>query len=320
MPFVSAAFKPGAALEYIKSIEDPDEKHMALAEYYQYSGRAQEAVDIAREYLSHEDPALKITAHIVCFISGIAIGDASMARKALLSLENMDVPDDDPCTGHYAANILKIMLFFKDDEIDVPDSVPSTLPEGTRFFVCYFLALLEYLRGEYEESIGMAKNALGLGGENYPIAAIYLHIISAASLMRLKRLEDAEQHFELACEVAEPDCLFAPFAQQYVLLAGLNKKCIKKRHPEKYQEVSRYANTFIATWIDTHDGLVDWHTNCGLTKAEHIVAMLFGKGFSAKEIAGLMSLSINTVKTHISRAYRKTESKSRDELPTNIIR
>ena len=70
---------------------------------------------------------------------------------------------------------------------------------------------------------------------------------------------------------------------------------------------------------DAHHGLVGWLPNDGLTKTEQIVALLFGKGFSAKGIAGLMDLSVNTVKTHIARAYRKTSVQNREELPKGVI-
>ena len=55
MPLVSAPFKPGTALEFIDTIEDYDEKQMALADYYQYTGKAKKAVDIAKRYLNSED-------------------------------------------------------------------------------------------------------------------------------------------------------------------------------------------------------------------------------------------------------------------------
>ncbi len=319
MPLVSARFAPGSAREYIETIEDHEEKQLALADYYQYSGEPQKAVAIAKKYLDHEDMAVKLPAHTICFISGLAIGDAALARKAFRSLEQIESAFDHHGSGKYCTNILRIILYLNGDEVNPPVYIPEELPNGVRYFATFFLALYEYLNERFEKVIGMAKNALILGAEKYPIPKIYLHLISAAALIRLKDLKEAEHQCDLAWEIARADGFFAPFAQLYVLLAGLNGKCIRKTDPEGYREISSYANTYISTWMDVHDGLIDWCPNNGLTKTEQIVAMLFGTGFSAKEIAGLMGLSVNTIKTHIARAYGKTAAKDRGELTRSVL-
>lgn len=319
MPLVSAPFKPGTALEFIDTIEDYDEKQMALADYYQYTGKAKNAVDIAKRYLNSEDMTLSIPAHTICFISGLAIGDAALARKTLRSLERMESEFEHHGSGKYCTNMLRIVLYLKNDEVETPLRIPEELPNGVRYFACFFLALNEYLNERFENAVGMASNALTLGAGNYPIPKIYLHLISAAALIRSRDLKEAEHHYELAVETAKPDGFYAPFAQMYVLLAGLNAKRIKREDAELYKKISKYANTYIMTWVDAHDGLVDWLPDDGLTKTEQIVALLFGKGFSAKEIAGLMDLSVNTVKTHIARAYRKTAVQNREELSKGVI-
>ena len=320
MPLVSRAFALGKAKEIIEAIEDPEEREMAVAEYCQYTGRAEEAVSRAKPFLTHDDLNLRFSAHIICFISGLAIGDADGARRSLIDLESIEKEAHVPVSGAYCANVIKIMLFLKETEFSVDDKIPDGLPEGAKFFVCYFLALREYLRDEYEKVVGMAQAALMMGGNDYPIAGIYLHLISAASMVRIKKNQEAERHFKLAWEMAEADGLIAPFGMQYVMLAGLNKKSIKKNNPEEYRAISKYADEFIPAWIEAHNGLVDWHANHGLTKTEHIVAMLFRKGLSLREIASCMSISVNTVKRHIAASYQKANTNKRDELPKNIIR
>lgn len=320
MPLVSRSFAPGKAREIIESIEDPEEREMAWAEYYQYTGCAEKALVHARPFLTHKDLNLRFSAYIVCFISGLAAGDADGARKALLDLESVEKEEHVPVSGAYCANVIKIMLFLKETEFSVDDKIPEGLPEGSKFFVCFFLALREYLRDEYEKVAGMAQAALMMGGEKYPIAAVYLHLISAASMVRFKKVQEAEWHFRIAWDRVQADGLIAPFGMQYVMLAGLNKKNIGKNNPAKYRAIGRYADGFIPAWIEAHKGLVDWHADHGLSKTEHIVAMLFRKGLSIREIASCMSISINTVKRHIAISYRKTNAKKREELPENIIR
>ena len=51
-----------------------------------------------------------------------------------------------------------------------------------------------------------------------------------------------------------------------------------------------------------------------LSPAEQAVFNLYIEGYSAKEIASILSLSINTIKTHNKRIYMKLNVGSRKEL------
>ncbi|WP_081424819.1 helix-turn-helix domain-containing protein [Syntrophomonas wolfei] len=48
--------------------------------------------------------------------------------------------------------------------------------------------------------------------------------------------------------------------------------------------------------------------------SEHSVFELYVKGHTAKEIADILCLSINTIKTHNKRIYMKLNVSSREEL------
>ena len=56
-----------------------------------------------------------------------------------------------------------------------------------------------------------------------------------------------------------------------------------------------------------------------LTIREQQTHQLILKGFSNQGIANELELSINTVKTHVSKVLQKTGSKNRIELITNQI-
>jgi len=51
-----------------------------------------------------------------------------------------------------------------------------------------------------------------------------------------------------------------------------------------------------------------------LTYAENKILPLFCEGKAAKEIAGILSITVNTVNTHWKNIKRKTKTKSRIEL------
>ena len=57
---------------------------------------------------------------------------------------------------------------------------------------------------------------------------------------------------------------------------------------------------------------------CGLTPREHAVLCLLARGMSAPFISDQMSISRNTVDTHIKNIYRKAAVHSRDELITAV--
>lgn len=314
MPLVSRAFSVGKARETIASIEDDEERRMALAEYYQYTGDAEKAIVYARPFLNHEDLSLRLSAHIVCFVSGLASLDVDGAKDAFFALENIDLEENTEAVGMYFTNVFKIMLYLKDEEIKVSNNIPEILSEGAKLFVLFILALREYFKDKYENSIGMAKAGLMLGGERYPVAGIYLHLISAASMVRIKHSHEAQKHFKLAYSLASADGFIAPFAMQYIMLAGLNKSIIKPQDADSYRIISRYADNFINAWIGVHNNMIGRHRKYKLTKTEHITETLFRKGLSIKEIAHLMNISVNTVKRHLAVVYQKTGAKRRSDL------
>lgn len=320
MPLVSRAFAPGEAKATIEQIEDPAEREMAWAEYCLFTGRAENATLRAEAFLAHADPMLCLSAHIVYCISNVTLGRVDKAQKALEAMEKLDTGKTAPITGGYCADVVRVLLHLPENNPIYLDKIPSALPEGARFFLCYVLALREYLRGEYGKAEGIATAALTLNEKRYPIPEIYLHVISTISLMRRECLEEAAEHFAAAWELAQPDGLFSTFGEHYVLLSGLNKKLIKSELPEKYQEISNYADRFFSSWITIHNSHTDQQVAPGLTKMESTVATLFSRGWSVKDIARHLDVSSNTVKQHLSVTYQKLGVNRREQLCDLLLR
>ena len=314
MPLVSRAFAPGTCRETIEAIEDVEEREMAWAEYCLFTGRAAEAALRAEPFLAHAEPALCLSAHIVYCICSVTLGRVDEAQKALEALEALDLGERAPATGDYCAEVVRILLHLPEKNPTTLDAIPSGLPEGLRFFLCYVLALREYLRGEHGKAEGFAAAALTLSGKRYPISEIYLHVISTISLMRRERLEEATVHFIAAWELALPDGLISPFGEHYVLLSGLNRKLIKPELQEKYREISEYADHYFSSWITIHNSNTDQRVAPGLTKMESTVATLFSRGWSVRDIAEHLNVSNNTVKRHLSATYKKLGVNKREQL------
>ena len=320
MPLMSRAFTPGEAKEAIGAIPDAEEREMAYVEYCLFTGRAEEAALRAESFLAHEDSVLSLSAHILYCISSITLGRVDEAKKTLEALEALNQDGQDPVTGAYCADVVRVLLHLPEKDPANLDRVPAVLSEGARFFMCYVLALREYLRGEYGKAMGIAAAALAMNGNRYPIPGIYLNVVSTISLMRQERPEEAAGYFIAAWELALPDGLLSPFGEHYVLLSGLNKKLIKPELQEKYQEISKYADRYFSNWITMHNSHTDQQVAPGLTKMESTVATLFSRGWSVKEIANHMDISIHTVKQHLSAAYLKLGVNKREQLRDYLLR
>ena len=320
MPLVSMAFEPGKAKVAIEAISDADVREMARVEHCLFTGNAEEAADRAKLFLTHRDTALCLSAHIIYCISCVTLGRLDESQKTLEVLETIDAGKDFPITGDYCADVVRILLHLPEKHSENLDRIPSALSEGARFFLCYALALREYLRGEHARAEGIASAALTLSEKRYIIPEIYLHVISTISLMRIGRLDEAAAHFVAAWELAQPDGFFSPFGEHYVLLSGLNKKLIKPELQEKYLEISKYADRYFSNWITIHNSNTDQTVAPGLTKMESTVATLFSRGWSVKEIANHLDVSTNTVKQHLSETYQKLGVNKREQLRDYLLR
>ena len=61
-------------------------------------------------------------------------------------------------------------------------------------------------------------------------------------------------------------------------------------------------------------------SSAGLTETELAVARLVAEGRSNEEVARVLFISVNTVKSNLSRIYRKAGVKSRAELAASMAK
>ena len=71
-------------------------------------------------------------------------------------------------------------------------SVLPLLPPGLRAFAMYLHAHGLYLQEEYAASLGAAEATLAMGGGQYPIPAIYLHLVAVMDAMSLVRTDNRQ--------------------------------------------------------------------------------------------------------------------------------
>ena len=68
------------------------------------------------------------------------------------------------------------------------------LPTGLRAFALYVQAHYLYLHQNYTQSIGIVESTLAMGAEQYPITAIYLHLMAVMDYMSMRQTETARNH------------------------------------------------------------------------------------------------------------------------------
>lgn len=96
MPLMNTAFVPGHCLDTVEAIADEHLRNIALAEFYYFSGHAEEAACAAELYLSHPDAALRLSACLIYAYANLTLGQPHRVRRAL---EQVRASLDDPAVA-----------------------------------------------------------------------------------------------------------------------------------------------------------------------------------------------------------------------------
>lgn len=314
LPLLNASFEPGKCMEYINSIEDKDERKIALGEYYYFSAQPQKAIETLEEYLDSDDEVLKYSASLICMFSGFAAGQTNLPLYALRSLKEQfhnglkktDVPIEARAVSIFTSNTADVLLHLPlDNNTPNLEEYLRYLPAGIKLQACYVLAHQAYLEGDYVRALTIVDVALALCPQQYPIATIYVKMVGCMALMKLKRVEEAKERMQRAWEIASKDGFIEPYIEHHGLLQGMVEVFFKKGYPQQYNRIVNAVQIFHNGWRDIHNTYADGEITDKLTTTEFIIAMLYGHGWSVKEVAEHMELSARTVTNYISTIYSK---------------
>ncbi len=327
LPLLRSSYEVGKAKEFIASIPDPDDKNIALAEYYYYTGRAEDAAQLLEPYFDSDDESLRYSANVMCTFANIFRGHIHLAtffservsKELEEGLKNENAPKELYAIGVLTAYIGKYLL-----NVPVPDVPPLEeylhfLPQGIRLYGAYILAYKAYKEKNFERAIGICDTALAFCNNFYPVAAIYVLIVAAASFMGLKKTVLAKQCFMIAWETARADGLIKLFGIHHNLLGGLTEQCLKADYPEEYKQIMRIVKEFNDGWYRLHTPEEHnyFHT---LSPLEISIALLYNRDWGTKEIAVHLNLSEGTVKNNIKHIYQKLCISKKIELQNFLKR
>lgn len=327
LPLINAAFTPGHCMEYIEGIQNVHRRNIALAEYYYFSGRAEESARLSERYISHPETALCLSGCMLYAYANLTLGRIQRARYALAEIRSAvsnlqkDAPPQLKTMTIFTAVAARVLLHLPlPQDVDNLQEFIRYLPPGLRIFALYVQAHRTYLQGDYGKSVGIVETAFAMGAEQYPIPAIYMHLAAVMGYMSLKQSDRAQAHLLRAWEMARPDDLIEGFGEHHGLLGGMLEAVIKPGWPEDFKRIIDITYRFSAGWRKVHNPVTGHDVADNLTTTEFATAMLAARGWTNAEIAAHLGISPNTVKQYISSALQKLNIRQRKELKKFMLR
>lgn len=325
MPLMSTAFEPGKCKETIAKIPAGPKKEIALAEYCYFSGQAEKAMRKAELYLTHPEASCRLSACLIYAYACLTMGQITHARYALneirktLSAGAEHTPHIRAIEAFVASASAVLLHLPLPEEMPPMQKVLPMLPSGLRAFALYVLAHYLYLKEDYSRSVGIVEATLAMGGEEYPIPAIYLHLVAVMDYMSLREREKAEYHMLAAWEKAKPDDLIEGLGEHHGLLGGMLEAVIKPKWPEDFKRIIDITYRFSSGWRRVHNPITGHDVADDLSTTEFTVAMLTARGWTQQEIAEHMNISVNTVKSHLAQVKKKLNVKNRKDLKKYML-
>lgn len=311
-PLLCSAYEVGNVREFIDNIADEDDRNIALAEYYCYTGNEEKAAQLAARYINSEDEALRYSANVMSIFSNIFRDHYSAStlfspeglKELEKTLKNNNVSNELRAIYILTAHIGKVLFGVCVPETPPLDLYLRYLPQGIRLYGAYILGYKAYKEKNYERAIGICETALAFCNNFYPISAVYILIVAAASYMGLKKSAVAKERFMKAWESAKDDGMIKLFGMHHNILQGLTEQCLKHEYPDYYKKIMRIVKEFNEGWYRLHK-MEEYNYLHVLEPIEITIVVLYNRDWSVKEIAAHLKLSQTTVKKYIRYIYDK---------------
>ena len=226
MPLMNTPFEPGRCMEYINEMEDGPRKGIALAEYHYFSGQPEKAIQEAELYLTCPDAAYRLSACWIYAYANLSVGQIQHARYALTEIKNTLAANAEEAPYIRAIEAFVVFASSVLLHLPLPEKMPPAqeflplLPSGQRSFALYVQAHYLYLKEDYGKSVGIVEATLDMGADQYPIPAIYLHLVAVMDYMSLKQTQQAQKHLLAAWKIARPNavvCVVALYEEAQTL-------------------------------------------------------------------------------------------------------
>lgn len=322
LPLIGSAFTPGKCLEHIKSIEHKADRDMALSEYYFFTAEFEKAVQLSQIYAAANNRSDRFSSATIYLFANTALGRIHQVNQAMQyikdSIRDFDETKTTPklhAFGTFCEMILKTEFHISiHNETEFFRESIKHLTRGHKLYACYILAYESYLQGDYTQALGITQTALSMEQNRYPIAEIYLLLMTAICYVNLKNISLANRYLEKAWELGKQDRLIMPFAELYKLLQGIIDQYFKTKDPTTYQKILAAAKEYDMGWSKVYTEQTSRTIATNLTQTEFTIAMLYSKNWRAKEIAAHLNLSERTITNYLQIIYGKLQINGKKDL------
>lgn len=219
----------------------------------------------------------------------------------------------DLCEGFIFSNIGEVELI--PEWLSSGDIEKEGIPFLTFSYANIIYGKTLFLKGEYLKLLGISQQFLEVANAFPNIySKIYIYIHMAAANLKLNEKKMAIQSLKSALEIAIPDRIYMPFAEngEYILDI-LNEMKQDELYKNEMQDILKLYNNY-------KNGL-EKVRNSGLfnkmpqmTERELEVATLAAKNLTNREIGEQLYISQNTVKFYLKSIFNKLSITSRSEL------
>lgn len=188
-------------------------------------------------------------------------------------------------------------------------------------FSCMVYGRLTLLTGK-ERDLVLSSEELLFPARRYRnlLVEIYMGIYLSVAYYRLGRESDGADSLGRALDMAMPDGLILPFAENADLLGHSLDKVMEERWSSERHRLSSLVKRYSVGKERILQSLSGRDAAVGLTLRENDVAILVSEGLSNKEIADRLFLSENTVKFYLKSIFQKFGIKSRKEIKKLVLR
>lgn len=233
-----------------------------------------------------------------------SLGEQDQAIEGLQELQLL-IRGWDPNLGQQLHHLARSSLLTRRRGIsEVRDMVAQLKPDPSHS-ICpaQVEAGLELELGNFERAVDLTDECLRLGDGHAPRTYAYASLINAASRMALGDLSTADAIFERTLAQAGPRGLLRPFTSiPQPLLASLVRRAKVAPHPDTSGLLEKIAAS-LPDEVPPPTRL--------LSPTESLVLGHLVAGESQMHIARLLTVSPNTVKSHVRSVYRKLGVTSR---------
>lgn len=299
------------------------------AEALLYSGD-----DVGAEVLCHK--ALYLAdmkdQNSICFCAEMCLlrisilrGDTSLFESVIANLDKR-ILTGYALRSRYTQALIKGFLYVQLDNTDVIESwlldpleferllYSAAVPFGQVVYSGYLIAC-----GQYVKLIGISELLIERAeAQNLLLAKIYQLIYLSIAYLNTNQRENAINQLKIALDLAIPDEVYLPFAENANLLGDLIDYLCLAEYGGLIDIIHKisYRQSIGIEKIKNHLRCKDF----GLTPREKEIAKLTQSGKTNKEIGALLFISSETVKMTLKKTFKKLDIHSRVQLESTQLK